>query len=79
MAITLKKGHPMSRFAPIIIEVTKENALEMIQNKESLRQVSFSRDRNKGNFWLSTDPNLIIVEETVEINGQNFFLGLFKK
>ena len=62
-------------FTNEIIELAKEQATSL--GAGEVREVSFGQE--SGTFWLSDDASKIIGAKAIDLDGKNFFLGLFKK
>lgn len=64
-------------YPPEIIELARENAVDMIRKGESLRRIKFGHE--SGFFYLSDDPGKLISVKTVEVEGKTFHIGLFNE
>jgi hypothetical protein len=67
----------MSRYAEDLIENAINAAREMISTGETLRAVQFGHEQ--GQIWLSSDKNLVVIDNIIMVDGKEFFIGLFKK
>jgi hypothetical protein len=67
----------METYADDLIIKAEKTAREMISVEEKLRAISFGRGRGK--IWISSDKNMVVVDKTIDVDGKQFFIGLFKK
>jgi hypothetical protein len=67
----------MNGYAEDLIIKAINAAREMISTEETLRAVQFGHEH--GHIWLSSDKNLVVIDNIILVDGKEFFIGLFKK
>jgi hypothetical protein len=66
-----------AKYAEEVIELAKKNAGEMKLAGESLRRIQFGQE--SGFFYLSDDPDELISDKNIEVEGIKYYLGIYKK
>jgi len=59
-----------------ITELAIAEAKKMIASGEKIKEIPFGWQ--EGSFWLTTNKNLIIGTERIDIDGIPFYIGLLK-
>jgi hypothetical protein len=67
----------METYAPDLLIKAEEIAREMISTGETLKDVFFGH--KQGRVWISSEKNMVVVDKIIEVDGKQFFIGLFKK
>lgn len=60
-----------------IIDMAKENAIDMKKKGESVREVVFGH--KSGSFFLSDDPGKVVSIKTMEVEGTTFHIAMYKR
>ena len=65
-----------SQYTPEIIERASQVAREIMANPEPPIR-SFQFGEKQGELYVSSDPKVVVGTETITVDGQIFYLGLF--
>ncbi len=66
-----------SEYTPEIIDLARQAAAELLKSGEEAKEVEFGHE--SGSIIVSRDPEKVVWTESVDVDGETFYIGLSEK